>query len=340
MLAIGLVTIVPLAMVAQNQPLDLVLPTDNHALFTGGGPAFYQYIERDYKGQKSTPWEGGQYGFVRDPVETAIGFVYTRFHEGIDIRCLHRNARGEPLDEVRAIANGKVVHTNLVPGYSNYGKYIVIEHRWDGCAYYSLYGHLRAIAVQPGDQVNRGQPIGTMGYTGTGLNQARAHLHLELNLMLNHNFEAWYGAQFKKEPNRNGIYNGLNLDGLDIARLYLALPKNPALTIPKFLANEEVFYKAALPQSANFELPKAYPWMLASKPGPNIKSWIVSFTRSSLPIKIEPSDKQIEQAQLIYIKESPIDYSLLTQRQISGRGSKAHFAESGQRLMQLLVYPD
>src|SRR5438445_12220283 len=102
----------------QNQPLDLVLPTDNDALFSGGGPAFYQYIERNYKGAKSTPWEGGQYGFVRDPIETSAGIVYTRFHEGIDIRALRRDARGEPLDEVRAIADGKVVPTNPVPVYS------------------------------------------------------------------------------------------------------------------------------------------------------------------------------------------------------------------------------
>src|ERR1041385_6094450 len=135
---------------AQNHGLDLALPTDNDALFSGDGPSFYQYIERDYKGVKSTPWEGGQYGFVRDPKETSAGIVYTRFHEGIDIRSLHRDARGEPLDEVRAIAEGKVVHTNRVPGYSNYGKYIVIEHRWDGSSYYSLYGHLNAIAVRPG----------------------------------------------------------------------------------------------------------------------------------------------------------------------------------------------
>lgn len=343
-LAIGLIMIVPLALGAQNEALDLVLPTDNQAIFTGDGPAFYQYIERDYKGQKSTPWEGGQYGFVRDPVETAIGFVYTRFHEGIDIRCLQRDARGEPRDEVRAIANGRVVYTNLVPGYSNYGKYIVIEHRWDGCSYYSLYGHLSAIAVHTGDEVNRGQPIATMGHTGTGLNQARAHLHLELNLMINRKFDGWYNATVtpkpKSEPNRHGIYNGINLDGLDIARLYLALQKNPGLSIPEFVAGEEVFYKAALPRSASFELPKAYPWMLASEPGPNAKSWIVSFTRSSLPIKIEPSDKEIGQPQITYIKESPIDYSLLIQRQISGRHGKAHLTESGQRLMQLLIYPN
>src|SRR5215470_20185430 len=157
---------------AENPVLNLALPTDNDALFSGDGPAFYQYIERDYKGAKSTPWEGGQYGFVRDPKETAAGIVYTRFHEGIDIRALHRDAGGEPLDEVRALADGKVVHISVVPGYSNYGKYIVIEHRWDGSNYYSLYAHLSSIAVQHGDTVKRGQPIATMGHTGAGLNQA------------------------------------------------------------------------------------------------------------------------------------------------------------------------
>ena len=86
--------------------VDLVMPTDNDALFSGNGPAFYQYVERDFKGVKSTPWEGGQYGFVRDPVETSAGVVYTSFHEGIDVKPLRRDARDEPLDEVRAIRDG------------------------------------------------------------------------------------------------------------------------------------------------------------------------------------------------------------------------------------------
>src|SRR6266478_2266028 len=239
------------AAVAQTETatVDLALPTDNDAIFRGGGPDFYQYIERDYHGEKSTPWEGGQYGFVRDPEQTNAGLVYTRFHEGIDIRPLHRDENGEPLDEVRAIADGKVVHTSLVPGYSNYGKYVVIEHHWDGSNYYSLYGHLSSIAVQSGEMVKRGQRIAVMGYTGTGLNRERAHLHLELDLMFSRQFEAWYNTFFRSDPNHNGIYNGMNLIGLDIARLYLAIHKNPSLTIPQFLSREEIFYKVTLPKS-------------------------------------------------------------------------------------------
>jgi murein DD-endopeptidase MepM/ murein hydrolase activator NlpD len=326
--------------IVQSQVLDLALPTDNDALFSGDGPAFYQYVERNYKGAKSTPWEGGQYGFVRDPTDTAGGIVYTRFHEGVDIRPLHRDPRGEPLDEVRAIADGKVVHTNLVPGYSNYGKYVVIEHQWGGSNYYSLYGHLSSIVAQPGDVAKRGQRIALMGYTGTALNQGRAHLHLELDLMFSRQFEAWHNAFFRNDPNHNGIYNGLNLAGLDIARLYLALHKNPSLTIPEFLSGEEIFYKVTLPKSHHFDLPSLYPWMLAAGKRNEKSSWEVSFARSGVPLKIEPSDKRVTQPELTYVKNSSIDYSYLTRDIVSGRGANAQLSGYGRQLMRLLTYPD
>ncbi len=325
---------------AQDHALNLVLPTDNDALFSGDGAAFYQYVERDYKGAKSTPWEGGQYGFVRDPTETAGGLVYTRFHEGIDIRPMHRDANGEPLDEVRAIADGKVVHTNLVPGYSNYGKYVVIEHRWDGSSYYSLYGHLSSIQVHPGDSVKRGKPIAIMGYTGVGINKERAHVHLELDLMFSHQFEAWHDAFFRNDPNHNGIYNGLNLAGLDIARLYLALHKNPSITIPEFLSGEETFYKVTLPKSSHFELPKLYPWMLAGGKRKEGSSWEVSFAASGVPLRMEPSDKHVTQPELTYTKKSSINYSFLTRDIVSGHSATAQLTGYGAQLMRLLVWPD
>jgi murein DD-endopeptidase MepM/ murein hydrolase activator NlpD len=328
---------------AQNESstVDLVLPTDNDALFRGGGEAFYQYIERDYRGEKSTPWEGGQYGFVRDPVETGSGIVYTRFHEGIDIRPVHRDERGEPLDEVRAIATGKVVYTNLVPGHSNYGKYVVIEHRWGGSPYYSLYGHLSKIDVRAGDAVQRGQHIAVMGYTGVGINRERAHVHLELNLMLSRNFQEWYNAFVDpKDPNHHGIYNGLNLTGLNIARLYLELRDKPSLTIPQFLAEEETFYKVALPGSRNFELPKMYPWMLNGNTANEPRSWIVSFTRSGLPLRIEPGDAKVKEPELVYVKPSLRNAAYLIDGIAAGPATHAHLTEHGKQIAHLLIHPD
>jgi len=323
-----------------SQGLDLVLPTDNDALFSGDGAAFYQYVERNYKGGKSTPWEGGQYGFVRDPTDTPGGLVYTRFHEGIDIRSLHRDANGEPLDEVRAIADGRVVHASLVAGYSNYGKYVVIEQHWDGSNYYSLYGHLSSIAVQSGEMVKRGQRIAVMGYTGTGLNRERAHLHLELDLMFSRQFEAWYNTFFRNDPNQHGIYNGMNLAGLDVARLFLALRKNPALTIPGFLNDEEAFYKVAVPKARHFDLLKLYPWMLATGKGSKGSSWEVSFARSGVPLTIAPSERHVTQPELSYVKKSSIEYSHLTRDVVSGHENNAHLTNYGSQLMRLLVWPD
>lgn len=321
------------------EPLNLVLPTDNDALFHGGGPEFYQYIERDYHGEKSTPWEGGRYGFVRNPVETSAGIVYARLHEGIDIRPLQRDAHGEPLDAVRAIAPGVVVHTAQVAGFSNYGRYVVVEHRFDGCKYYSLYGHLSSISVRTGQRVEQRDQLGVMGHTGEGLNQARAHVHLELNLMLSRHFEQWHDTFFKNDPNHHGLYNGLNMVGIDVARLYLALQKQPALTIPQFLSEEETLYRVLLPASKNFDLAKFYPWMVSEKSEGETTSWEVSFNRAGVPLKIRPGAKTVSEPELSYMKPGGIDGGLLTMDRIAGRGANAHLTEKGRQLMRLLVFP-
>ncbi len=318
--------------------LDLVLPTANDALYRGDGAAFYQHIERDYQGEKSTPWEGGQYGFVRDPLETSVGIVYTRFHEGIDIRPLNRDERGEPTDLVHAIAAGKVVHVNSVAGYSNYGRYIVIEHQFDGCAYYSLYGHLSEPRVTPGQNVGKGDVIAVMGHTGVGINLERSHVHLELNLMLSHRFEAWYNKYCRTEPNHHGIYNGLNLTGINIAKLYLALKKDPSLTIPQFLAREEPYYKVLVPNSRGFELAKAYPWMVQGQANGSPDSWEVSFDQSGVPLAVSPSNQKVKEPQLSFIKKSPVDYRYLTRDVITGRNGQGTLTTTGHNLMDLVSF--
>ena len=267
------------------------------------------------------------------------GTVFTRFHEGMDIRPLHRDARGEPLDEVRAIADGKVVYTTRAAGASNYGRYVVVEHRWGGCPYYSLYAHLNTIAVEAGQAVKQGEKLAIMGHTGSGINRERAHVHVELNLLLNDHFEQWHDTFFRNEPNHHGIYNGLNLAGLDLPRLFLALHGNPSLTLPEFLGREEAFYKVILPNSPNFQLPRRYPWMMERAPNEKPVSWEVSFARSGLPLRLVPSSRAVSGAELSYVKPGPVDLRYLT-RHLAGRGGNAHLTESGKAYMRLLTFPD
>jgi hypothetical protein len=91
--------------------MTLVLPTDNDALVKGELPNFYMFVDRSVGKERITVWEGGSYGFVRNPVLCPGGsIVCAHFHEGMDVAPAKRDEKGEPLDEVRSISHGEVVH--------------------------------------------------------------------------------------------------------------------------------------------------------------------------------------------------------------------------------------
>src|SRR5580692_8458247 len=303
---------------ALGQPVNIVLPTENHALLNGDNAAFYQYVKRDFEGESSATWEGGQYGFVRNPRKFGATVLYTRFHEGIDIQPLHRAANGEPLDVIRAIAAGRVVYANNVPTLSNYGRYIVIEHQFGGCPYYSLYAHLSAVNVTIEEQVSQGDAIAVMGHTGEGIDRERSHVHLELNLLLNADFERWSNKYFPRDGNRHGNYNGQNLDGMDIGRLYLELSKNPQKTIPEFFQEETTWYRVLVPASTRMDLLRRYPWLSGGQTA--AQSWEISFNQAGLPLRFEAKTETVAKPILTWMKLSPYPYAVQTRGYVQGSG--------------------
>jgi len=318
----------------QSQPSLLILPTENQGLLRGDPAGFYQYVQRDFEGQVSQPWEGGQYGFVRNPVRFGSAIVYTHFHEGIDIRPLTRDARGEPTDVIHAIAAGKVAYANTVAGHSNYGRYIVVEHSFDNCPYYSLYAHLSVITVNPGDQVAQNAPLAIMGHTGEGIDRERSHVHLELNLMLNGHFDEWQSKYFPKDINRHGLYNGMNLAGLDIGRFYFELQKNPALTVAQFVQSGEPWYRVIVPRSRQMDLQGRYPWLVqGSQVG---QSWELTFDRTGLPLRIRAVEDSTNEPVLSWAHPSPYPQNWMTKGYIQNRGAAAALTAEGRRFIDLI----
>ena len=63
---------------------------------------------------------------------------------------------------ILAVHPGKVVYADYFQGF--YGNLIIVDH---GLAYYSMYGHCSDFKVQKGDIVTGGQPIATVGDTGS-----------------------------------------------------------------------------------------------------------------------------------------------------------------------------
>ena len=88
------------------------------------------------------------------------------FHSGVDIDAPY----GTP---VRAAGDGLVTGADLGAGY---GRAVVLNHGHD---VRTLYGHLSAVAVVPGQHVTRGQVIGYVGQSGRATGP---HLHYEVRL--------------------------------------------------------------------------------------------------------------------------------------------------------------
>ena len=313
--------------------IDLILPTSNDAIYRGDDSTFYMQTAA----ARDEAWNAGKFGFVRNPRTTKEGTIHLRHHAGIDIRPLYRDKQGRPLDSVVAVSDGIVVYTNDTAGHSNYGKYIVIEHIWDGAPYYSLYAHLNEVWVDSGAIIEQGTPIGRLGYTGAGINRGRAHLHFEINLLLNESFDTWFPTAYKGDNNRHGRYNGLNMMALDVGRLYLALRDDPDLTIPEFLADESPFYTVSVPRSARIDILHRYPWLLSEPATDEHHSWRISFAQHGLPLKIEPSLEIVERAKPFVIQISKLPYRWLTKSIIAGYGENYSLSNEGERLMDLML---
>ncbi len=317
--------------------LNLALPTDNDALLKGELPSFYMYTDRIFEGRRSRPWQGGTYGFSRDEKRLSSGeVVMTRFHEGIDIKPTRRDADDEPLDDIYAIDDGKVVHLNSDATKSSYGRYIVLEHLWDGSRYYSFYAHLMNEKVNAGDEVKRGQAIARMGYTGAGLNKRRAHLHLEINLILSAEFEEWHDKYHPTTPNNHGIYNGINMAGLDVAELYLKLQENPSLTISAFLRRQTpdwVIQVPTKPWAADL-----YPWLIQNSEAGNPQSWEIAFVDAAVPIRIVPKAERISAPKVVSVRQAETPTIYLTRYRVTWSKNRGyHLTQRGLDFVDLIT---
>ena len=317
----------------------LRLPTENIALFKeDGGPQFYQYTDRIFEGKSMRPWKAGRYGFVRTPVRTSKGIIYTRFHEGIDIQATRRDEQGEPVDTVRATDEGIVAYVNEAAGGSNYGKYVVVEHQWGGAPYYSLYAHLSREMVEEGERVRQGAPLGIMGYTGAGINRRRAHVHLEFNVLINDHFQRWIEKHFGGNP--HGVYSGLNMRGFDPAGYFEALRENPELEVTDYIRSQEPYYKIAFPRTGPLDLLRRYPWMRPDEGSRTMEApaWEMSFTRGGFPLKVEPYEEELSEPK---VTGSPpvegVACSHLTYDHLRGTSPNCTLAPRGRRYIDLIT---
>ncbi|MGB1130020.1 MAG: M23 family metallopeptidase [Haloferula sp.] len=325
-------------MVATAAPTPFQFPTENRHLLTGEPEKFYMYVDRTFEGKRSTPWQGGAWGLVRTPIRVGEKIHYMRFHEGIDISPIKRDKAGNPLDLIMSVADGTVVHVSDVSGRSNYGRYIVVAHPINpaGDLVHSLYAHLAKCSVKRGDRVKKGSVLGQMGYTGRGLNRTRAHLHLEIGLMMSNNFEGWF-KRYSGGTNYHANYNGMNLIGIDVPRFLLEQNKNPSLDITDFIRKSPAYFKVTVPRKGAFEFAKRHPWLVYGDLSTSSPSWEISFTAMGLPTGIAVSQRKVSAPIVSAVQKSGEPHRYMTRGLLSGEGTSASLSTNGKKLVALIT---
>jgi len=310
-------------------------PTANHTLLQPGSE------DRFFVGTVGKPWATGQFGCVRTE-----GW---QMHEGLDIKCLQRDSAGEPTDPVLATADGMVAYVSASPSLSNYGIYIVLRHQIDGLEVYSLYAHLKRIrdGLKPGQAVKGGEAIATMGRTTNtheGISRARAHVHFELDLLVNEGFPGWYKNAFPTQRNDHGEWNGQNLLGVDPRFVLLEEHRlGTNFNLVNFVRNQVELCRVVV-RATNFPWLKRYPRLIERNPVPEkegVAGFEISLNYNGVPYRLIPRAgselKSKSRFQLLSVNEAEYRKNPC-RRLVIKRGDRWELARNGTHLLELLTY--
>ncbi len=311
------------------------LPTANQAIFEKGGE------DKFFAGTVGQPWTAGTFGCVRSD-----GW---QIHEGLDIRCLLRDKHGEPADPVMATADGTIAYINSRPSLSNYGNYIVLRHQVEGLEIYSLYAHLHEVqhGLKIGDPVKAGQTIAIMGRTANtreGIAKDRAHVHFELNFLVNDRFSSWYKKTFPTQRNDHGEWNGQNLLGVDPRDILLQQRSLGAKFSLRDWVGRQTELCRVLVRRTDFPWLKRYgalvrPNPVAQKEGAAGYELALDFNGVAFELIPRAASEIKGKAKFQLLSVNEAEYKRNPCRKlVSKRGSRWELATAGVNLLELLTY--
>ena len=311
------------------------LPTANQAIFEPGGE------ERFFVGTTGRTWESGTFGGVRSG-----GY---QFHEGLDIRCLNRDKRGEPTDPILASASGKVAYINRKAGLSNYGNYLILQHRVDGIEVYTVYAHLSEVRqdLREGMAVQAGEQIAIMGRTANtreGISKERAHLHFEIGLLISDRFASWHNQYRKGQRNDHGNWNGQAMRGLDPRKILLnQRTEGDRFSLANFIRNQTELCRVQV-RKVDFPWLRRYPALIARNPRAEqegVAGYEISFNFVGVPYRMTPlSASELKSKNDIYLVSvnAPERARDPSGKLVTERGGQWELTQTGRNLISLLTH--
>lgn len=150
----------------QLESIDTPIAIGTQLIIPGGTKPYITRQVATYEGPMPETAVKGS-GALGWPAAGSITQTFWGGHRAIDIGAHTGTA-------VTAADNGYVIASKAGGWNNGYGNMVMVDH---GNGYVTLYAHLNSIYVRQGENISKGQQIGTVGNTG---NSTGPHLHFEV----------------------------------------------------------------------------------------------------------------------------------------------------------------
>jgi peptidoglycan LD-endopeptidase LytH len=202
--------------------------------------------------------------------------------------------------------------------------------------------------LKHGVTVKAGEAVAKMGRTTNtreGISRERAHLHFELDLVVNERFPAWYAKTYPGQRNDHGGWNGQNLVGLDPRVILTEAQKaGGKFSLVEHLRQQTELCRVFV-RDTNFSWLKRYPALVKANPTATkegIAGYEIALNYCGLPYELIPraASEVKSKSSVVLLSVNAAEQQKHPCRKLVTRDKRGQWqlGNAGQHLMSLLVY--
>ena len=198
-----------------------------------------------------------------------------------------------------------------------------------------------------GQAVKAGELLALMGRTTNtreGISRDRAHVHFELDLLINDRFPAWFRKASPAQRNDHGAWNGQNLLGLDPRLIFLEEGRQTTnFSLLNFIGHQTELCRVFV-RATRFPWLTRYPSLVQGNPlagTEGVAGYEISLNYNGVPFRLIPRAASEVQGRSRFELLS-VDEGENRRNPCRGlvvkRGGRWRLGHNGEKLLELLTF--
>ncbi len=186
--------------------------------------------------------------------------------------------------------------------------------------------------------------MGRTANTHEGISKERAHVHFELDLIVNDRFADWHKKTSPEQRNDHGNWNGQNLNGIDPRLILLEQQKKGAnFSLVQYIRSETELCRVFV-RSVNFPWLKRYRPLVTRNPvaeKEGVAGYEIALDFNGVAIELIPraaSEIKGKGKFILLSVNEPEEKKNPARRMVVKRGSHWELSNHGLNLLELLTY--